>query len=238
MFSRVSKLAPLVPDALVVKVAHAAVPPLVSGRLGGALGLDHKERAVGLLRKMRPDYLADAAPYLDPRAVAVMAPEFEKTPEVLIPPAKALLERKDYATAASFLEFATPALVRAFAEGLDDLQALIEAVAFVDDDERLSFVITHVPDDRLAAIIHRALGDEKAITAALSVAARVEPGLSARIGRLLVVDADDDQIATLVRVAVDNDAVQELATVIARTGEPARSRVQSTGLGADLRSED
>lgn len=226
MFGRVSKLAPLVPDALVVKVAHAAVPPLVAGRIAGALGMDHKERAVGLLRKMRADYLADAAGYLDPRAVEVMAPEFEQAPDALIPPAKELLARKDYTTAASFLEFATPALIRAFAEQLDDLQALIEAVAFVDDDDHLSFVIEHVPDDRLAAIVGRALDDEKAILATLSVGARIEPELTPRIGRHLIVDAEDDQVANLVQVAENNDALQELAVVVARTGEPAQRRME------------
>lgn len=233
MFSRVSKLAPLMPDALVVKVAHAAVPPLVSGRIGGALGLDHKERAAGLLRKMRADYLADAAGYLDPRAVAAMAPEFEEEPDALIPPAQVLLARKDYATAAGFLEHATPALIRAFAEGLDDLRSLIEAVAFVDDDDRLSFVIEHVPRDRLAAIMGSALDDEKAVLAALSVAARVTPELSARIGRCLLIDTDDGQLANLIRVAADNDALPELAIVLARTGEPALGRVESNGLAAD-----
>lgn len=237
MFSRVSKLAPLVPDALVVKVAHAAVPPLVSGRLGGALGLDHKERAAGLLGKMRADYLAEAAAYLDPRAVAVMAPEFEKTPDVLIPPAKVLLERKEYATAAGFLEFATPALVRAFAEGLDDLRSLIEAVAFVDDDERLSFVIKHVPDERLAAIINRALEDDAAILAALSVGARVESELAARIGQHLCVEATDEQLAKVVRVAEDNDALRELAIVMSRTGETAVRRLEGHDLALDQVTE-
>ena len=38
-FTRVSKLAPLIPNAVVSNVAERAVPATVAGRLGGAVGL-------------------------------------------------------------------------------------------------------------------------------------------------------------------------------------------------------
>lgn len=226
MFARVSKLAPLVPDALVVKVAQAAVPPLVSGRLAGALGQAHRDRAVGLLKRMRADYLADAAPYVDPRAVAVLAPEFDDAPEALLPAAKVMLERKEYAAAASFLEFATPALVEAFSLGLDDIEALIEAVAYVDSDGQLSHVIRHVPADRIREIMLGNLDNEAGVMAALTVASRIEPDLTARIGDLLLLDATESQLAGLLRIVLDAGAADELLAVAEAASPQARERLK------------
>ncbi|HET7689628.1 MAG TPA: hypothetical protein VFK41_04580 [Nocardioidaceae bacterium] len=226
MFGRVSKLAPLVPDVVVVKVAQAAVPALVSGRLAGALGLAHPDRAVGLLKRLRPGYLADAAPYVDPRAVAVLAPMFEAAPEALLPAAKEMLRRKDYATAAGFLEFSTPALVEAFSLEIDDIDALIEAVAFVDDDGALSNVIRHVPEHRIREIIGTSIDNEAGVVAALSVGSRIDEDLTRRISDLLFLEVAEEKLLEMLETAVRNGAAAELVRIAARSGERSQQRMK------------
>lgn len=226
MFGRVSKLAPLVPDVVVVKVAQAAVPPLVSGRLAGALGLAHPERAVGLLKRLRAGYLADAAPYVDPRAVAVLAPMFEAAPEALLPAARELLRRKDYATAAGFLEFSTPALIEAFSLEIDDIEALIEAVAFVDDDDALSKVIRHVPEHRIREIIGTSIDNEAGVVAALSVGSRIDADLTPRVSDLLFLEVTDDKLVEVLETAVGNGAAAELVRVAARASDASQQRIR------------
>ncbi|HSV37588.1 MAG TPA: hypothetical protein VLI04_02410 [Nocardioidaceae bacterium] len=226
MFGRVSKLAPLVPDVVVAKVAQAAVPPLVSGRLAGALGLAHPERAVDLLKRLKPSYLADAAPYVDPRTVAVMAPMFESAPDALIPAAKEMLARKDYATAASFLEFATPALIEAFSLEIDDIEALIEAVAYVDDDVALSKVIRHVPEHRIREIIGTSIDNEAGVMAALSVGSRIDADLTGRISDLLFIEVTEDKLVDVLETAVRNGAVDELIRVAALASEASQKRIK------------
>ena len=227
MFARVSKLAPLVPDVVVAKVAQAAVPPLVSGRLAGALGLAHPERAIGLLKRLKPGYLADAAPYVDPRAVAVMAPMFESDPDALIPAAKEMLARKDYATAAGFLEFATPALIEAFSVEIDDIDALIEAVAYVDDDAALSNVIRHVPEHRIRKIIGTSIDHEAGVMAALSVGSRIAPDLTSRVSDLLFLEVSEDKLVEVLETAVRNGAVTELVSVAALAGGASQQRLKA-----------
>jgi hypothetical protein len=226
MFGRVSKLAPLVPDALVVKVAQAAVPPLVSGRLAGALGQAHRDRAVGLLKKMKPEYLADAAPYVDPRAIAVLAPEFDSAPEALLPAAKVMLERREYATAAGFLEFATPPLIRAFSMNLEDVDALIEAVAFVDVDEHLDHVIRNVPEERIREIIAGSIDNTAGVLAAFSVGSRIDPELTQRVSDMLFVEVGEDKLVDVLETALENGAVTELVKVAALAGEKAQARLK------------
>ncbi|BDT99292.1 hypothetical protein [Nocardia sputorum] len=45
-FTRVSKLAAVVPDALILTLAERAVPAEVAGRAGGAIGMDHPIRSL------------------------------------------------------------------------------------------------------------------------------------------------------------------------------------------------
>lgn len=52
-FDRVNRLAPLMPNALVVSVVHKVVPPGVAGRAGGAVGLAHRSRISGVIAGLR-----------------------------------------------------------------------------------------------------------------------------------------------------------------------------------------
>lgn len=196
MFKRVGGLAPLLPSALIAKVAEAAIPPLVGGRAGGALGVDHPDKAVGVLSKLSPGYMADAAPYLDPRTLKVLAPQMPPGP--LIPAAQELLRRRDYITAARFIEFATPELIRAFERALDDDEGVLQVAAFTHADEQLSAIVRLLPPERICSIVTTAVrGREQLQTAALSLLARIDSGLQAHVGEALRDGLDTEVLSDL-----------------------------------------
>jgi hypothetical protein len=183
MFRRVSKLAPLVPNAVVASVAQRMVTPLVAGRAAGALGVDHPDRIVGVLSRLEPGYMAACAPYLDPRAVKLLAPRISA--DLLLPAGRVLLERREYAVAARFVEFATHQLIVEFEKGLDDDAGLLRTAALVVDDERLNEVIRVMPEARVERILLGARADEELAATAVSMASRLDDDLRDRFQELL-----------------------------------------------------
>jgi hypothetical protein len=235
MFKRVSALAPIAPAPLVAKVAQAAVSPMVGGLAGGALGVDHPHMAAGVLSRLSPTYMADAAPYLDPRALKVLAPMVPPAP--LVPAAKEMLRRRDYITAARFIEFATPELIRAFEPALDDAEGVLQVAAYTHAADKLSEIIRMLPEERLRLIVEAgATGTTELRLAAISLLARLDADLQARVGDTLfdLVDSEtvSDFMTTVVREGAGDDllafafglapAALELAIAAAETtGDPA-----------------
>jgi len=62
--------------------------------------------------------MADCAPYLDPRTIAVLARRCRQA--CSSPPGTSSCKRRDYLTASRFLEHATPELIVEFERGIDD----------------------------------------------------------------------------------------------------------------------
>lgn len=183
MFRRVSKLAPLVPNALVASVSQKMISPLVAGRAAGALGVDHPDRIVGVLSRLRPEYMAACAPYLDPRTIKLLAPRISA--DLILPAARVLLEQREYAVAARFVEFATAQLIVEFEKGLDDDAGLLSTAALVVDDQRLNDVIRTMPEARVERILLGALADDDLAATAYSMLSRLDDDLRARFEQLL-----------------------------------------------------
>jgi len=188
IFARVSKLAPLTPNALVAKVSEAVIPPLVAGRAAGALGIDHQGRIADLLGRLSPTYMADCAPYLDPRTIAVLAPVVPG--DALVPGANELLNRRDYVTAAAFVEYATPELIRAFEQGIEDDLGLINTAALVHSSAVLAQIIDAIPDERLERILAASLTTPDSILSGLSVLSRLDVEVRNRLVDLLARHVD------------------------------------------------
>ncbi|MFI6213398.1 hypothetical protein ACIBCD_15525 [Nocardia brasiliensis] len=208
-FAKVSKLAPLMPDQLVVSVAQKVVPAMVAGRAAGAIGMAHPERAAGVLARCRPDYLADAAAYLDPRVIPVLAPRV--TVDVLLPAAEELLRRGEYALAAQFLEHAPDELVLGFVQAIDDDTALLRTTAMILSDQRLRELFPLVPQMRRNRIAeHAATADTSTVLAALSVLTRLDDAVAAPLACAMLGSCDDATAHRLVTIAADAGAMPEL----------------------------
>ncbi|MBF6215377.1 hypothetical protein IU469_30480 [Nocardia puris] len=208
-FARVSKLAPLVPNALAAKVALKAIPPEVGGRAGGAVGLDHPDRAAGLLAELTAEYMADAAPFLDPRAIPVLAPRLPA--EVLVPGANELLRRKEYTTASRFVEYATDELIRGFERGITDDVGLLHTAALTPSTDRLNDIVRVLPEQRRLRIVRASLtGSDDTLVAGISVLSRLESPLAEEITRDFLSDLDEAAVDRVLAVAVREGAVEEL----------------------------
>ncbi|MGN6605664.1 MAG: hypothetical protein ACTHMS_01450 [Jatrophihabitans sp.] len=220
MFGRISKLAPLVPNAVVAKVSELAVPALVAGRAAGALGVDHPGRIEDLLSRLSAGYMADCAPHLDPRAIAVLAPRVSG--DVLVPAAAELMRRKDYVTTASFVEFATPELIRAFERGIDDDLGLLHTAALTYSADILSDVIRAIPTARLDSIMRSSLTTPESIRAGLSVLSRLPAAQRAELGDALVAHVTPEVRPALLDAVVDGEMAGELLDLIAVVSDEAR----------------
>lgn len=236
LFGRVSKLAPLVPNVLVAKIAQAVVPPLVAGRAAGKLGVDHQDRVADLLGRLSATYMADCAPHLDPRAIKVIAPLVDGP--TIVPAAKELLRRQAYATAAQFVDPATPQQIRDFEAGIDDDAGLLLVAARTPSADRLTEIIRLLPKDRVARIVRTAARASETQLAGLSVLSRVAPDLTAELGEILFGALEDADLDDVLQNAVDHDALGELRVVLDRISEPARDRALArpplTGRTAEL----
>ncbi|MFD4433804.1 hypothetical protein ACFWPJ_31220, partial [Nocardia sp. NPDC058497] len=234
VFARLSKLSPLVPNALLTKIVPAAIPPEVGGRAGGSLGLAHPDRVADVLSALPAEYLADAAPHLDPRTVAALAPRLSG--EMLIPTAVELLRRRDYTTAGRFIEYATDALIDDLERGITDDVGLLCTVAITPDTERLNAVVGRLTPARQDTILRAgATGTDEELLAALSVLARLHDEPRARSTTTLVDSLDDAQLTRVVTVAADKDALGELLTAVSASGEGARNRVSGRKASATPR---
>lgn len=219
-FRRVSGLGPVIPAAVVAKVAQLAVPPLVAGMAGGALGVAHTDKAAGVLSRLSPEYMADAAPYLDPRAVRLLAPVIPPGP--LIPAAEELLRRRDYITAARFLEFATPELIAAFEPALRDDEGVLRVAAYTHSDERLSDVVRSLPPARVSSIVATgATGDTELRLATISLLSRLDDELKRQVGDILFDELDAEAVAAFLATVVAEGAVGDLLAVLGRLSPAA-----------------
>jgi hypothetical protein len=222
-FARMSKLAPLVPNGLVAKVSQAIVPPLVAGRAAGALGVDHPGRAKGVLADLSPQYMADCAPYLDQRTVAVLAPTIP--PALLIPAANELMRRKAYVTASWFLDYATPETLLDLEAGIHDKAGLLHTTSLVQSTERLNQIVRLLPTGQVAVIVRTAITSPELLTAGLSLLARLDPELTADLGDLLFEELDGPGLTEVLRTAVGQGAILELLVVAASVREDAVRRI-------------
>ena len=223
-FARVSKLAPLVPNALVVTVAHRAVPPEVAGRVGGAVGLAHGDRAIGVLSGLNPDYLADAAPYVDPRVIPHFAPRLPA--KLLIPAAKELLRRRDYLTASRFVEFATDEHIVAFEKAIDDDEGIILTGVLVSDTAIMNDIMRAAGPDRSQRMARSAAaGTPEVLAALLSLLSRIDPELAKPAVTEMLGHPDIDVVIRVLDVAAAEGVVVEALQISAALDDAVLSRL-------------
>ncbi|MEV6279693.1 hypothetical protein [Nocardia sp. NPDC051832] len=213
VFRRVSKLAPLIPDALAATVAVKAVPPEVAGRGGGAIGMDHQHRAASLISRMSPAYLADAAPYVDPRVIPFFAPKLPFA--LLVPAADELLRRRDYVTAARFVEHGTDELIREFERHVRDDAAIVRTGAMVSRTEVLNTILRTVSAERRERLVAAgAAGDDELLAATLSLLGRIDAEFARPMSNHFFESQGAEGVSVLGARIVAAGAVAELLDVV------------------------
>ncbi|MFB8000817.1 hypothetical protein [Nocardia sp. NPDC056000] len=212
VFERISSLVPIIPLSISLPIVQRLVPPTMTGRAAGAVGVQHPRKAVDALLRLSTEYAADCAPYLDPRTVGQLADDAPTEPVIAI--VNELLRRRDYITAGPFLAYATPELVRAVEEGVPDDEGLIRSAAYAYSGESISAIVRQLlsgPGDRIPALLGTVIDGSKELRlAALSVFARCAPDVIAAVGDILFEVAPPSAIADLLTSFLAAGATDDL----------------------------
>ena len=210
-FKRISAIVPLAPLSIFIPIIERMVPPMMAGRAAGAIGVAHPKKAAPSLMLLSTTYAADSAPYMDPRAVEKLVDYAPPGPVVDI--ANEIIRRQDFATAGMFVEYATPELVRAVEQGVQDDEGLLRTGAYVLSGETVSSVVRLIRDnsiERLHRLAKVAVGGPTDLRlATLSVWSRLDTDLIESIGDILAEEIPVADIADLVRCFVAEDAAVE-----------------------------
>ncbi|MEV6067318.1 hypothetical protein AB0L82_12255 [Nocardia sp. NPDC052001] len=212
VFERISSLVPIIPLSISLPIVQRMVPPTMTGRAAGAVGVQHPRKAVDALLRLSTEYAADCAPYLDPRTVGQLADDAPTEPVIAI--VNELLRRRDYITAGPFLAYATPELVRAVEEGVPDDEGLIRSAAYAYSGESISAIVRQLlsgPGDRIPALLGTVIDGSKELRlAALSIFARCAPDVIAAVGDILFEVAPPSAIADLLTSFLAAGATDDL----------------------------
>ncbi|MCU1640506.1 MAG: hypothetical protein JWN03_781 [Nocardia sp.] len=227
VFDRISALVPIIPLSISIPIVQRMVPPTMTGRAAGAVGVEHPRKAVDALLRLSINYAADCAPYLDPRTVGQLADDAPTAPVIGI--VNELLRRRDYITAGPFLAYATPELVRAVEEGVPDDEGLIQSAAYAYSGESISAIVRQLlsgPGHRVPKLLGTVLNGSKELRlAALSVFARCAPDVIEAVGDILFEVAPPSAIADLLTTFLVADATDDLLRFIGRLSPSALTRL-------------
>lgn len=234
VFERIATLVPIIPLAISLPIVQRLVPPAMTGRAAGAIGVQYPGKAIDALLRLDVGYAADCAPYLDPRTVGQLADDAPPAPVVAI--VNELLRRGDYITAGPFFAYATPELIRAVEEGVPDDEGLIRSASYAYSGESLSAVIRQLFEgQRLPRLMDTVVNGSKELRlAGLSVFARCAPDVVATVGDILFEVAPPSVIADLVGTFLGADATTDMLRFFGRLGPNAMNRLALNPVFAEV----
>ncbi|MGW4356879.1 hypothetical protein ACWELJ_32830, partial [Nocardia sp. NPDC004582] len=227
VFERMARLVPIIPLAISLPIVQRLVPPSMTGRAAGAIGVKYPAKAVEALLRLDVGYAADCGPYLDPRTVGQLTDDAPPAPVVAI--LNELLARRDYITAGPFLAYATPELIRAVEEGVPDDEGLIRSAAYAYSAEAISAVMRQLQAGearRLPRMLGTVINGSKELRLeALSVFARCAPDVIAAVGDILFEVAPPSAVADLLTTFIAADATEDMLRFVGRLSPHALTRL-------------
>lgn len=140
----------IIPSPIAAKIAHWALGPLLSARVTGLLD---PSKAVDLAKRLPADFLADVAIHLDPRRAREV---IERLPAQQVAEIAGELARRDEeVTMGRFVSYLDDEALGASMQNIDDASLL--RIAFVmEGKDRLDHVLSLMPEERLAGVMHAA----------------------------------------------------------------------------------
>ncbi|MGW0246467.1 hypothetical protein ACWDYH_07480 [Nocardia goodfellowii] len=235
-FERISKLVPVIPLSISIPLVQRLVPPMMTGRAAGAVGVKYPKKAADAVWMLEPGYAADCAPYLDPHTVGQLADV--APPEPIVRITNEVLRRGDYVTAGPFLAYATPALIRAIEAGVADDEGLIRSAAYAYSGENLSGImrqLLHGRSHRIPQMVATVLdGAPELKLAALSVFARCDSDVVGAVGELMFEFGSAAAITELIGIAIEAQAVPELLRFVGKLRPSALDSLAANPIVGDL----
>jgi hypothetical protein len=226
-FHRISKLVPIIPLGISMPLVQKIVPPMMTGRAAGAIGVLYPKKAAETVSLLGFSYAADCAPYMDPRTfgqIADIAP-----PEPIVNVLNEVLRRRDYITAGPFLAYATTTFIDAIEQGAHDDEGLIFSIAYAFSAESVSAILRRLligQWQRIPRIVHTVLvGSSSLQLAALSAFARCDEDVVTAIGDIMFKIGTTESISNLIVTAIHVGAIPELLTYAGNLSPTALERM-------------
>lgn len=140
----------IIPSPIGAKIAHWALGPLLSARVTGLLD---PSKAVDLAKRLPAGFLADVAIDLDPRRAREV---IERLPaEQVAEIAGELARRDEEVTMGRFVGYLDDEALGAAMAKIDD-GSLLRTAFVMEDKDRLDDVLSLLPQERLAGVMHAA----------------------------------------------------------------------------------
>lgn len=235
MFKRIGRLIPIIPLRISLPLVQRVVPPMMTGRAAGAVGVDYPDAAAETLTMLKTEYAADCTPYVDPRALGELGDIMASDPLVAI--LNEILARKDYVTAGPFLEFASPRLVEAIEAGVRDDVGIIFSAANAYSAPAVSRILRQLLGGRFQRIprmVQTVLeGSTELQYAAISVFGRCEPDVIAGIGDIIFSVGTPEGIRDFLVNVIRMGAVAEVMTFTGHLSLSALGTMAMNPLFAD-----
>jgi hypothetical protein len=147
MFRRIGATTRLVPSQLVATIAQRSFGPLLCARAAGALDT-HK--ALDVLSRMPPAFVAEATAEVDPRRVADLIAAVPE--DVIVAVARILGERGEYVTMGRFLAYVPDRAIVSAIGALSD-EALLRTAFVLEHKDRLDHAVSLLAPGRLRGLI-------------------------------------------------------------------------------------
>lgn len=227
MFKRIGRLVPIIPLSVSLPLVQRIVPPMMTGRAAGAVGIEYPDAAADTLTMLKTEYAADCTPYVDPKALGELGDIMAAEPLVAI--VNEVLRRKDHITAGPFLEFASPKMVEAVERGTLDDEGIIFSAAYAYSAPAISNILRQLLDGRskrIPRMLETVLaGSPELKEAAISVMSRASRDVVSEIGDILLAIAGPEALGKLAAHVIQKGAAPELMTFVSKLGHPALQRM-------------
>ncbi|MCE5288920.1 MAG: hypothetical protein LLG14_06710 [Nocardiaceae bacterium] len=194
-FAHLEPLANIIPIPLIAKLGPAYFAPEMCAAFVSLLG---EQKSLKIIGKLSPEFIADVAPYSDPRVIGplIAKVDFATTKKVL----PLLIEREEYITLGQFIDFVTPDLLESIMPIVPD-EALIRVAEVAENKTQYDELIPLVTDERLGRLIQTA--NEKDLwSIALDMLNEVNPENRARLANISAQQSDGllESLVTAVHV--------------------------------------
>ncbi|MFI2228259.1 hypothetical protein [Nocardia testacea] len=227
MFKRIGRLIPIIPLTVSLPLVQRIVPPMMTGRAAGAVGVEYPDAAAETLTMLKTEYAADCTPYVDPKALGELGDIMASEPLVAI--VNEVLRRKDHITVGPFLEYAKPKFVEAVEHGTLDDEGIIFSAAYAYSAPAISNILRQLLDGRsrrIPRMMETVLaGSPELKEAAISVMSRASRDVVSEIGDILLAIASPEALGKLAAHVIQKGAAPELMTFVSKLGHPGLQRM-------------
>jgi hypothetical protein len=198
---RVALAARIPPVPMTAWIAQHLFGPLLCARVAGLLDIG---RAVGIAKRLPPEFVADLAMELDPRRARDLI--FALPPALIGKVADVLTRRGEWIVMGRFVGHMTDASLQAAFEVIPDV-GLLRISYFVEEKDQLDHVVRLLDTERLSGAI-RSASEEDLWPQGLDLLTRVSPELAGWLADLA--SDEEDYVLDGMVAAAQRDALWDI----------------------------